>query len=104
MDCIFCKISSKDIPSTIIQEDDDFLVIQDIHPKAPVHWLVIPRKKHIASVKDMKESEGEMLSDMILSANKAAAAKGMKGYKLVFNVGREGGQVIDHIHLHVLGG
>ena len=85
-------------------ENDLFLAICDIHPKAPVHVLVLP-KKHIVSAWHLKEPDTKLAGELILFANSVAQKLGIaKGYKLVFNVGRDGGQVIDHLHLHVLGG
>jgi len=104
-DCIFCKIIANEIPSEVILENDHIKVISDIHPKAPVHALILPKwKKHISSVQDIAAGDKEVLIQMILAAQKVAALKKLKGYKLVFNVGREGGQIIDHLHLHMLGG
>jgi len=103
-DCLFCKIVKKEIPAKEILENDSFLAIHDIHPKAPVHILVLP-KKHIVSAWHLKEDDTELAGELILFANSAAQKVGIaKGYKLVFNVGRDGGQIIDHLHLHVLGG
>lgn len=103
MDCIFCKIVQKEIPSQILYEDGDIIVITDIHPKAPIHNLVIPRE-HIESIMHLGSNHEEIISKMIFRAKAAAEKIGLKGYKLVFNVGREGGQIIDHLHLHLLGG
>ena len=103
MDCIFCKIINKEIPSDFIYEDGDIVVIKDIHPLAPIHNLII-LKEHIQSISHLENSHQEVVSKMIFTAKKIAEKLGLKGYKLVFNVGREGGQVIDHLHLHLLGG
>ncbi len=102
-DCIFCKIAAKMIPADMIWEDKDIIVFKDIHPKAPVHFLVVP-KEHIQSIAHLKENHSDTISKMVYRAKEAAEKLGLKGYKLVFNVGREGGQVIDHLHLHLLGG
>jgi len=102
--CIFCKIISKEEPSQIVFENDQVVAFYDINPKAPVHILVCPRK-HIASMKDIDEQDGGVLVDMLLSAKKIAREQNIdEGYKLLFNVGRSGGQIIDHIHLHLMGG
>lgn len=101
--CIFCKIISKEIPSKILFEDDDLIVIQDIKPSAPVHHLIIP-KEHIRSVADLEEKNKEIVAKIFFRARDDAKLAGLKGYKTVFNVGREGGQIIDHLHLHLLGG
>jgi histidine triad (HIT) family protein len=101
MKCIFCEIVKKKIPSKIIEETKDILVIEDIKPKAPIHLLIIP-KKHIKSVIDLKEKDSKIVSEMILISKKIAKKEKVKGYKLVFNVGKEGGQEIFHLHLHFL--
>lgn len=101
--CIFCKIVNKEIPAKIIAEDDDVLVIQDIKPTAPIHHLVIP-KEHIRSVADLEEKNKEIIAKIFFAARDDAKKAGLSGYKTVFNVGKEGGQVIDHLHLHLLGG
>lgn len=103
MECIFCQITSKQIPADLVWEDDKIVVLKDINPKAPVHLLVIP-KEHIASVKDLKDEHRDIVTAMIFTARDVASSEGLAGYKLVFNVGREGGQLIDHLHLHLLGG
>lgn len=79
------------------------MVFKDIRPSAPVHLLVVP-KEHIQSIAHLEENHSKIISKLIYTAQKTAFEKGLKGYKLVFNVGREGGQVIDHLHLHLLGG
>lgn len=103
MDCVFCKISKKELKSEIIYEDKDVLVFKDIRPSAPVHYLVVP-KEHIQSIAHLQKNHNNIISKVIYAAKSVAAKLGLKGYKLVFNVGREGGQVIDHLHLHLLGG
>lgn len=103
MDCIFCKIVNKEIPKEFVYEDDEVLAFDDIHPKAPTHILVIPRE-HLASIARAEDEHSGMLAKVLLTAKKIAEKKKLSGYKLVFNVGRDGGQVIDHVHLHVLGG
>jgi histidine triad (HIT) family protein len=101
MNCLFCKIINKEEKSDVIFENNDVIVIKDIEPKAKVHLLVIP-KKHIDSIKEVEEEDRNLMGELILIAKKVAQEKELKGYKLVINVGREGGQVIDHIHLHLL--
>ena len=105
MDCIFCKIINKEIPSTIVYEDEEILAFEDINPAAPVHTLVIP-KKHITSLATMTEEEAKIISKIYLVINKLAEEKGIKerGYRVVVNCGEEGGQVVQHIHFHLLGG
>ena len=102
-DCLFCKIGEGSVPSDTVFEDESVKVFKDIHPKAPVHLLVIP-KSHVDSVMNLEPAHAEMVSSLIYAAKKIARELGLAGYKLVFNVGREGGQVIDHLHLHLLGG
>lgn len=103
MDCIFCKISKGELDSETVYEDSDVKVFKDIHPKSPVHLLVIP-KIHIQSIAHLEADHNEVIAKLIYTAKHVAEAQGLKGYKLVFNVGREGGQVVDHLHVHLLGG
>lgn len=100
-DCIFCKIAQKEAPAEIVYEDEHFVVFPDIHPKAPVHLLIVP-KKHIASLVEVQAGDRELMGEMLLVAQKVARAKGVKGFQLQMHVGKEGGQIIDHIHLHLL--
>ena len=105
--CVFCKIASKEIKAEILYESEDILAFKDTHPLAPVHILIIP-KKHIEGINFLGETEGDVLlaGRMIIAAKKLAeeAGIGKKGYKLLFRVGRDGGQEVPHIHLHLLGG
>ena len=103
MDCIFCKITQKLLPSDIRYENETLMIFDDINPKAPAHLLVVP-KKHIVSVRSMSDSDAGLMGELILEARNAAERFGLDGYKLLFNVGRKGGQVVDHVHLHILGG
>ena len=100
-DCIFCRIVLKQAPAEIIAEDKDFVVFPDMHPKAQTHLLIIP-KRHIASLQEVTEHDTELLGKFLLIAQKVAREKQLKGYKLQMNVGKEGGQEVDHIHLHLL--
>src|SRR5438552_742650 len=102
-DCIFCKIVNKEIKSEMVREDDKVVAFKDAHPAAPVHILVVP-KEHIQSIAHLHGNHKDVLASMIYTAKNIAEKTGLKGYKLVFNVGKEGGQVIDHLHLHLLGG
>lgn len=104
-DCVFCKIVDKEISSDVIYEDSDVMVFKDAHPKTPIHLLVIP-KKHIDSVIGIGPDDIELMGRLIYRAKEIAALQGLseRGYKLVFNCGPEGGQVVYHIHLHLLGG
>ena len=101
--CIFCNIVSKDIPAELVYENESVVAFYDIHPKAPTHILIVPRE-HIVSVNDLKEESAPIITALMLAAPAVAEKTGVKerGYKLVFNVGKGGGQVIDHIHMHLL--
>lgn len=101
--CIFCNIVNKKLPTDIVFENDNMIVFKDINPKAPVHLLIVPRK-HIPSVNDIKEDDLQIMGELFLTAKKVAKEVGVsdKGYKLVVNVGKGGGQEIFHIHLHLL--
>ena len=101
MDCIFCKIAQKQTPTKIVYEDEEFIVFHDIRPKAPLHLLLVP-KKHILSLQEAQEGDAELLGKLLLRAQKVARQEQVKGYKLAMNVGKEGGQEVDHIHLHLL--
>jgi histidine triad (HIT) family protein len=102
-DCIFCKIIKKEIPTEFIFENNNLVIFKDIKPSAPIHYLVVP-KEHVQSIAHLEGNHKEVLADLIYSAKDEAKKLGLRGYKLVFNVGKEGGQVIDHLHLHLLGG
>jgi len=101
MSCIFCQIINKEQSAELVYEDEEVIGIKDINPKAPIHLLIIP-KKHIPSIKEIKEQDKELMGCLVFAAKKIAKDKGLPGYKLIFHVGREGGQIIDHIHLHLL--
>ncbi len=103
MECIFCKIARREAGAEIVYEDDALAAFTDIHPKAPTHILVVP-KVHIESIARLEADHSDVIAKLIYAAKHIAAEKGLKGYKLVFNVGREGGQMVDHLHLHLLGG
>lgn len=103
MECIFCQIAAHHTKADILSEDEQLIIVKDIHPKAPTHLLVIP-KKHIHSVNDLTDDDKQIVAAMIFRARDTAVQQGLEGYKLVFNVGRRGGQIIDHVHLHLLGG
>lgn len=103
-DCIFCKIGRGEIPSRKVYEDDDVLAFHDIHPKAPVHFLIIP-KKHIASLADAKPEDEALLGKMLSLVRTLALQEGcVNGFRTVINTGRDGGQEVAHLHIHVLGG
>ena len=104
-DCIFCKIVNGKIPTEFLYEDDILMVFKDINPHAPVHDLIVP-KKHIRSINDLAENDREIISHMIMVGKNIAKKESVQssGYKLLFNVERGGGQVIFHLHLHLIGG
>jgi len=104
-DCIFCKIVAGEIPSEVVYEDDHVKAFNDINPSAPVHVLVVP-KKHIATLNDASAEEETLMGHMLLAAAEVARKKGIAepGYRVVMNVNPEGGQIIFHVHLHVMGG
>lgn len=103
--CVFCDIVSGKIPGDIIYQDEDFLAFRDIHPMAPVHIVIIP-KAHISSLAEVGEWQEGLIGRLILLAKKLAEKEGIaeKGYRLAINCGSEGGQVVPHLHLHLLGG
>lgn len=105
MSCIFCKIVSKEAPSRVVYEDEEIIVFESIEPKAEIHLLVVP-KKHIKSIIDLKEKDVVLVGKLLFVAKKIAEKSkfAKQGYKLIFNCGRGGGQIIDHLHLHLLGG
>ena len=102
-ECLFCKIVAGHLPAERLYEDDRILAFRDIHPQAPFHGLVIP-KVHIATLNDFADGHSSLLGDLLLVAKRLAAEHGLPGYRVAMNVNREGGQVIFHVHLHVLGG
>jgi histidine triad (HIT) family protein len=103
--CIFCKIVRGVIPSTKVYEDDQVYAFRDINPGAPVHVLIIPRA-HLTSLAEIDESNAALAGHMLAVAAKIARSEGLaeRGYRLVSNVGAEGGQSVFHLHFHVLGG
>ena len=100
-DCLFCQIRDKKVPSDILYEDDRVVIFRDIHPKAPTHLLIIP-KVHVASILTLDEETQHIPGMLTLKAKEFAKSKGIPGYRLTFHVGREGGQIIDHLHLHLM--
>lgn len=105
MDCIFCKIIAREIPSNIVHEDNRLIAFRDINPQAPCHVLIIPRQ-HISTLNDLSNKNNELISHMVLTATQLAQELGLAsdGYRLVWNCNRHGGQDVFHIHLHLLGG
>lgn len=104
-DCTFCKIINQEIPADFLYKDESLVVFKDINPHAPVHLLIAPIK-HIRSINDLTPQDDPIISNMILTGKKMAQQEGISksGYKLLFNVEKGGGQVIFHLHLHLLGG
>lgn len=103
-DCLFCRIRDGEIPSTMVYEDDDVIAFNDINPKTPLHILVVPRK-HIATINDIEEADAALIGKMFLAAKKIVADAGYgDGYRVQMNCGGKGGQVVFHIHLHVMAG
>jgi histidine triad (HIT) family protein len=105
MDCIFCNIVEGKIPSNILYQDNEIVAFADANPQAPTHILIIPRE-HIQSLNTIDDADMPLLIRMIRVAQQIAKDRGIydKGYRLVINTGKEGGQVIQHLHLHILGG
>lgn len=104
MNCIFCKIVAGGIPAQKVFEDEDLLAFRDIHPKAPLHLLVIP-KKHIESMASLAEADTQVMGRMMVLAGRLAAENGSPdGFRTVVNTGRVGRQEVYHLHMHLLGG
>lgn len=104
MDCLFCKIIEGEIPSQCLYEDDKVYVFKDIEPQAPVHFLVIP-KKHIDSLDAMGDEDSELIGYVFKKIRDLAGEEGLEnGYRVVNNIGEDGGQSVKHMHFHVLGG
>ena len=104
-DCIFCKIVRGEIPCTKVYEDDKVLAFDDIHPMAPVHVIIIP-KQHISTLMDIDAKNIDIVNNLIATAQKVSQIKGIaaKGFRTVINCNADGGQVVFHLHMHVLGG
>ena len=102
-DCLFCKIANKAIDTKIVAENEEFVAFNDINPRAKTHILIIPRK-HIPTMNDLDEAEGDdaLIGRMMLFARDLAKEKGLDGHRLQFHVGAGGGQIIFHIHLHLM--
>jgi len=103
--CVFCQIARGEKPAEILYQDQSIIVFKDIHPHAPIHLLIAP-KRHIRSLNELMEEDKGLISDMIFRARELAREQGISGsgYKVLFNAERGGGQVIFHLHLHLLGG
>jgi histidine triad (HIT) family protein len=102
-DCVFCRIARGEIPSTKVYEDGQFLAFKDIHPAAPVHLLVIP-KKHIERVSEATPGDAEMLGGLLLAAGTVARREKLDHFRLIINDGAGAGQTVFHLHMHILGG
>lgn len=103
-DCLFCKIAAKKLDATVVYEDNEFLAFKDLYPKAPVHILVIP-KKHIHSLAHSQPEDAELLGRLTLKLQDIAHDAGLtSGFRTIVNTGKGGGQEIDHVHYHILGG
>ena len=104
-ECIFCRIVAGEVPSDIVYQDEDFLAFRDISPQAPTHVLIIPRT-HITSPAELTEGQREFAGRLMIIAKNLAEKEGIaeSGYRLVINCGREGGQLVPHLHLHLIGG
>jgi histidine triad (HIT) family protein len=103
-DCLFCKIASGMIPVKRVYENEAVLAFPDINPQAPLHLLIIP-KRHITSIAHISATDAELLSELLLAANKVAQQQQLEsGFRVVINTGPDGGQTVEHLHLHLLGG
>ena len=104
MSCLFCRIVEGSIPSTAVYQDEDCYAFADIHPQAPVHVLIVPRR-HIVSLAHSTAEDRALIGHLHWAAAEIAREKGLaKGYRIVINIGEDGGQTVDHLHLHLLGG
>lgn len=102
-DCIFCKIIAKELPADIVYEDGQILAFRDIKPLAPVHIVIIP-KRHIKSLQETQQSDEQLLGALLSVARQVASEEGLTGYRVATNIGKDGGQVVEHLHVHVIGG
>ena len=105
MDCIFCQIADGKIPGDILYRDEEVIAFRDINPQAPIHLLIIPRQ-HIISLAHLPDADTTLIGKMAKVANQLARDEGVSesGYRLVINCGEQGGQLVPHLHLHLLGG
>ena len=104
-DCLFCRMADGEMDVTMLHDDSLVFAIRDINPRAPVHFMVVPRA-HIPTARDISEADGALLARMFVVANLVADREGVgeSGYRLAFNCGDDAGMTIPHLHLHVLGG
>jgi histidine triad (HIT) family protein len=104
-ECIFCRIAAGEVPSTMVHEDEEIVAFRDLSPQAPTHILIIPRK-HVPSVTDLEAGEDAVTGRLVRVAGEIAAKEGISepGYRLVVNCGKDAGQAVGHLHVHLLGG
>lgn len=105
MTCIFCRIARGEVPSQVVYQDEEIFAFRDVNPQAPTHVLIIPRK-HIAGLQELSPDDSALVARLILAAPRIAEAEGIAatGYRLVANMGPDAGQVVQHLHFHLLGG
>ena len=105
MDCLFCKIIAKEIPASLVYEDEQLLAFNDINPQGPTHVLIVP-KRHVATLNDLSASDDAIVGEMVRRAAAIANERGISvgGFRTVFNTNRDAGQTVFHIHLHLIGG
>jgi len=105
MSCIFCQIVAGKVPGEILYQDEEVIAFRDINPQSPTHLIIIP-KRHIPSLAHLSETESSLIGDMVNVANQLARREGISesGYRLVINCGEQGGQLVPHLHMHLLGG
>jgi histidine triad (HIT) family protein len=103
-DCLFCKIVAGELPSDEVYSDEHVYAFRDINPVAPSHVLIVPRR-HIASLREVEDGDTELLGQMLVAARKIAEQEGLpNGYRVLTNTGPDSGQVVHHLHFHVIGG
>lgn len=104
-DCVFCRVANKQIPSSIVFEDEETLAFNDINPQAPVHIIIMP-KRHLERISDIDITNSQIMGKLVLVANNLAALKGIlkSGYRIVINCNKDAGQAVFHLHVHLLGG
>lgn len=104
-ECLFCRIVARTIPSKIVFEDDVAVAFEDVNPQAPVHVLVVPRR-HVGSIAELQAADAGLMGHLMVAGAAIAKQKGVSesGYRIVINTGKNGGQTVFHLHLHVLGG
>jgi len=105
MSCIFCQIAAGEVPGDIVYRDEEVIAFRDINPQAPTHLVIIPRR-HIPALTQLSEADLPLIGRMVAVANQLAEGEGIarSGYRLVVNCGQQGGQLVPHLHLHLLGG